>query len=1493
MANIIIGPNNNTGLYTGLTGNTSISGGGGTGNYSNANVAAYLQVLTSNISTTGNVFANQFRGNSVSVSGNVRANIFLQASDVVRLGTVGGINSTSANTISLGINSGAFGQQDSAVAIGAFSGNNAQGANSVAIGRAAGYDNQGEKSVALGFSAGYDNQAGNAIAIGLSAGFNNQGLDGLAIGRASGNLNQGESAIAIGVASGLTSQGANAVAIGRGSGNVSQGVYAVALGFNAGRSGQGANAIAIGFDAGNTSQGANSIAIGKLSGFTGQTANSIVINASGNILNATRQGLYINPVRNDNANVAQVVFFNTGTKELTYASQTAITANYSNANVQAFLPDFVGTLGNVVDIFVEDVYATGNVEADFFVGDGSYLSNINGANIINGYGNTEVAAFLPTYTGNLSPNTISASGNVTTGNILIAGDGTVIGNFNVLGNLTYTGVNTITTSNLFINLANNQTTYANINNAGIVVGDPGNALTQFQYSVASNTWVTNVGVSALGNIHGANIFANGSISATGNLTIGTISSTGNLTTTNVSASGNVQAGNLSTAGNVSATGTIAANVLLNFSNIVRLGQNAGNATSNANVIAIGRNTAQIGQEDGGIAIGFQAGNNNQGGNSIAIGRNAGAGSLGAQSANAIAIGRSAGNNSQGTLAIALGQGAGNNNQGNSAIAIGRGAGFEDQPANSIIITAGGNLTGNNSGFYVNPVRNDVSSIGNVVFFDTNTFELTYADAGLLGGNYSNSNVSSFLADFGSNVISSTGTIETTGNVIAANVFLTNGSQIYSTTNNNLNLGANAGVGNASSSGIGIDNLNGIAIFANTSVVLTSNSQGTFKDLTFDTSGDLLAPGNISTAGNVIAGFLYGDGSNITGIAGSYDNANVATFLADFGSNSISTSGNITVGNAIASYLYGDGSNITGIAGSYDNANVATFLADFGSNSISTSGNITSKTGTYTNGDGANFDVGNTQITLYFQSGTEYPQWIVSRHNAGIAANNAIDFFTSNGNASAVYPANAVLGLSVNNGNVGIANTPNPGNALDVGGNVYAAGNISALGNISAAYLYGNGSNITGLPASYDNANVATFLADFGSNSISTSGNITVGNVIGSYLYGDGSNITGLTNTGNVTFANINVIGTGNLHLQPDPSNVAAYLDVYLTTYDIHIGSNFNNIILGTDNGSNVTVNTDGNVSIQANTGTAQIYTFGSDGLFTAPGNINAGNISITANIDAGNISSGGFVNALDVNATGNITGAYLYGDGSNITGIVSSYDNANVSTFLADFGSNVISTTGNINAGNILLGDFVGAGNITATGNITAAYLYGDGSNITGLPASYSNSNVATFLADFGSNVISTSGNITGNVFLGNGSQLTGIVSTYGDANVAAFLPTYTGNIGNTGNSVSVQFVNYKDVVVTAGNATGTITPDASQGSIYKYTLTGNITLNAMGGTPQAGQSMVVVLTQDATGNRLLTSTMKWAGGFKTLSTAANAIDIATIWYDGSTYYGALTRGYA
>jgi hypothetical protein len=65
--------------------------------------------------------------------------------------------------------------------------------------------------------------------------------------------------------------------------------------------------------------------------------------------------------------------------------------------------------------------------------------------------------------------------------------------------------------------------------------------------------------------------------------------------------------------------------------------------------------------------------------------------------------------------------------------------------------------------------------------------------------------------------------------------------------------------------------------------------------------------------------------------------------------------------------------------------------------------------------------------------------------------------------------------------------------------------------------------------------------------------------------------------------------------------------------------------------------------------------------------------------------------------------------------------------------------------------NFTGSG-VTATANGSVATL-----TITSGGSSYGNSNVSTLLAGFGSNTISTTGNITGSYILGNGSQLTGL----------------------------------------------------------------------------------------------------------------------------------------
>jgi hypothetical protein len=212
--------------------------------------------------------------------------------------------------------------------------------------------------------------AGNAVSFGENAGTTSQGQSAVAIGINAGSSNQGLSAIAVGNGAGSTTQGSSAISIGTDAGAITQGINGIALGEQAAFSDQQADAIAIGRNAGYINQGTAAIAIGVNAGQTFQANNSIILNATGSSLNQTVANTFnVAPVRNDVANVGQILFYNTASKEITYGNTISISGNatvlgiktnnyyyangdavsfagtYSNGNVANYLPTFTGTVG--------------------------------------------------------------------------------------------------------------------------------------------------------------------------------------------------------------------------------------------------------------------------------------------------------------------------------------------------------------------------------------------------------------------------------------------------------------------------------------------------------------------------------------------------------------------------------------------------------------------------------------------------------------------------------------------------------------------------------------------------------------------------------------------------------------------------------------------------------------------------------------------------------------------------------------------------------------------------------------------------------------------------------------------------------------------------------------------------------------------------------------------------------------------------------------------
>ena len=102
----------------------------------------------------------------------------------------------------------------------------------------------------------------------------------------------------------------------------------------------------------------------------------------------------------------------------------------------------------------------------------------------------------------------------------------------------------------------------------------------------------------------------------------------------------------------------------------------------------------------------------------------------------------------------------------------------------------------------------------------------------------------------------------------------------------------------------------------------------------------------------------------------------------------------------------------------------------------------------------------------------------------------------------------------------------------------------------------------------------------------------------------------------------------------------------------------------------------------------------------------------------------------------------------------------------------------------------------------------------------------------------------------------------------------------------------YTETVYNLGNQSGSVALTQLNGTVQIMTLTGNLTLSIS--YLPIGGSLTVILKQDSTGSRTLTaSSIKFLGGINTLSTAATAIDMLNIFYDGTNYYATLGRGFA
>jgi len=1062
---------------------------------------------------------------------------------------------------------------------------------------------------------------------------------------------------------------------------------------------------------------------------------------------------------------------------------------------------------------VKNGLTTGNITLDALTDIITTTGNVSAANLLTG---GQVSA-----TGNITGNNLSIGNIVSAGGNLTAGNITTAGNAN-LGNIITTG---LFTSSGNIAFTGSNAYFSNVSNIHIPGGTANYVLTTDGSGNVS--WEPTGRGDA--NVAGANTEIqfndDGNLGASSNLTFNKSSNTFSTYTINVS-------------GNLNFTGPNA--YFSNVANIHILG-------GTANYVLTTDGTGNVSWEPTGRGDANVAGNNTE----VQFNND---GNLGASNAftfntttNALSatyfvgdgsnLANIAGANVTGTVANANHACTANvvtDGTQSNITAVGTLTSLSSSGnitgANLLtggILSANGNVTGNyilGNGFYLTGVSTNSTSILN-----GNSNVVVEANSNVTVGVAGNANVVVFTGT-GVNV---TGYVDLTanltaananlGNVVTANYFIGSGNNLSNIqaanitgTVANANYAAYAGdVVNASQPNItSVGTLSSLSVSGNANV---SNVN----------TGIISASGNLSVAnanlGNAAtANYFIGNGSslssltgaNVTGTVANATHASTANTVVDANQSNITSVGTLTNLSISGNANVGNDVNVSGNAVITGNLVVGGNTVYINVETIRVEDPII-ELGGGPNGAPLTTDDGKDRGTLlHYYAGTAidaFMGWDESNTEFALGSNvtvtNDVVTFNTFGN---LRLAGLIANTGNFSGNISAANA-NLGNAVNanyfIGNGYYLTDlNVSNIGTVANANYAAYAGNIT-INAQPNITSVGTL------SSLSVSGNANTGNVNTGIVSATG-NITGANaNLGNTVTANY-FIGSGNNLSNIQGSNVTGAVAnaTHASTANTVVDANQSNI---------TSVGTLTSVSVSGNANT---------------GNINTGIVSASGNVTGANLLTGGIISA-----TGNITTAnYFIGNGYYLTGIDAGVQdeiaNGNSNVYIPTANGNVTITvsgnanivtvtgtgvnvfgytniTGNLTAANANLGNavtanfFIGSGNnlsniqvgnVSGLGNIATVNLDGNASNVlygngvfSGAASPYGNSNVASFLASFGSNTITTTGNVSVGNIIGNGQALTGI----NGSNV-------TGQVGNAAIAGTV-YTNAQPNITSTGTLTG------------------------------------------------------------------------------------------
>jgi len=946
-------------------------------------------------------------------------------------------------------------------------------------------------------------------------------------------------------------------------------------------------------------------------------------NFAANTLNAT-----------SNVNASGAVFSGNVTAGNISAGSGIIitTGNIDGANVNA--------TGNVTG---GNAVFSGNVTAANFIGNISGNIDAGGANTNIQFNDDDVLAGSAAFTFDKTSNLVTASGNISAGNLVTGGVVDATGNVSG-GNIT-TGGEVTATGNI---------TGGNIDTAGQVVAT-GN--------------VSGGNITTVGNVDGANVNATSGITAgttivaTGNITGGNIDTAGQ-----VVATGNVTGGNIITGGEVTATGNVAGGNITTSGNVDGNNVNASADVTALNVIASGNVDASIVNTDSivGTAISITgtsvdlniSGNLNLSGRYI----NEVADPVAAQDAatkqyvddavsSGIHIHTPVDVETPVALPTATYANGGNTFTVNETVA-----------GNTVVFTTAANLQVNDQLWFDNSFN---GVVGNLAYFVVST---PNTSAAVLSTTYNGIPVSN----------------------------ITSGSSLSESVRVNSGIGATlTATANAALVVDGVSVSNGDRILVYQQAVGYENGVYDVTDagnvsapwiLTRSSDADTYEP---QTSTGLDQGSYFYVQSGDTGAGESYvKTAPPGPFI--FGV------ANIVFTQFSASQVYSANTQ----AGLVLNGTVFSAKVDNDTTAFDGGGNIIVKTG-------ANLvtpNIGNATGNSLTLTGNGLLSAVTVDATGNVLAGNvnsnaAVTAVTvvASGNVDGAN-VNATSGITagttiIATGNVTGGNIDTAGQVVATGnitgGNLLTGGAVTATGNVSGGNITTTG-NIDGANVNATGTIIATGNVAGGnittSGAIDATGNITGGNISA----GTGTIIT----TGNIDGGNINAtanvtgngaVFSGNVTAQNFIGNISGNIDAGGANTNIQF--NDDDVLAGSaaftfDKTSNLVTAT-GNISA------GNLVTLG---VVDATGNVSGGNIITagqvvaTGNVSGGNITTVGNVDGANVNATAGITAGTTIVATGNVTG-------GNIDTL------GQVVATGNVTGGNIITTGSADLGNIRISGD--------------------------------------------------------------------------------------------------------------------------------------------------------------------------------------------------